>query len=321
MASELEARTRGAGAEAAAAPSSSPPSSFDSHDALLESLGLHLRGDPAANVGAPPPQAKSSGHLGASDAPSLRLRWDLEGDAASSLGGDGLRWRCRAPPPLRFGEDDAVADSDEGTSFELPHSNRAAKREERRGEWRQRRRKRCPTPPPEPPDLRLEHLLHLIDGDDDLDALLDDQASVGVSPDDARARLGESRAGLSKEDVCADGECIKSFEKVKRLRTALEQIRVPRHEAGPDPARNPHRLEILTHGVKAGAELTSCSRLPLFAREKFLDQIFDLLGAVIHHLKAEFTEEHSVVQMPERLLEGLSKAQDPPTVSLAEELR
>ena len=231
MASELEARTRGAGAEAAAAPSSSPPSSFDSHDALLESLGLHLRGDPDANVGAPPPQAESSRHLSAADAPSLRLRWDLEGDAASSLGGDGLRWRCRAPPPLRFGEDDAVADTKEGTSFELPHSNRAAKREERRGEWRRLRRKRSPTPPPEPPDLRLEHLLHLIDADDNVDALLDDQASVRVSPEDARARLGESRAGLSKEDVCADGECIKSFEKVKRLRRALEQIR---DEIAPD---------------------------------------------------------------------------------------
>ena len=225
MASELEARTRGAGAEAAAAPSSSPPSAFDSHEAFLESLGLNLRGDPDANV-APPPQEESSWHLSAADAPSLRLRWDLEGDAASSLGGDGLGWRSArspAPPPLRF--DDAVADTDEGTSFELPHSNRAAKREERRGERRQRRRKRSPTPPPEPPDLRLEHLLHLIDGDDDVDALLDDQASVRVSPEDARARLGESRAGLSKEDVCADGECIKSFEKVKRLRTALEQIR------------------------------------------------------------------------------------------------
>ena len=73
--------------------------------------------------------------------------------------------------------------------------------------------------------MQLEDLLHFIDGDDDLDALLDDQASVRVSPEDARARLGESRAGLSKEDVCADGECIKSFEKVKRLRRALEQIR------------------------------------------------------------------------------------------------
>ena len=79
--------------------------------------------------------------------------------------------------------------------------------------------------------MQLEDLLHFIDGDDDLDALLDDQASVRVSPEDARARLGESRAGLSKEDVCADGECIKSFEKVKRLRRALEQIR---DEIAPD---------------------------------------------------------------------------------------
>ena len=228
MASELEARTGRQGAEAAVPHCSSPPSPFDSNDAFLESLGIHLRGDPDANVGAPPPQAKSSRHLGAPDAPSLRR--NLGTDAASSLlGDDDLRWRSarssRDPPPLRFGEDDAVADTDEGTSFELPHSNRAAKREERRGEWRQRRRKRSPTPPPEPPDLRLEDLLHLIDGDDDVDALLDDQASVRVSPEDARARLGESRAGLSKEDVCADGECIKSFEKVKRLRRALEQIR------------------------------------------------------------------------------------------------
>ena len=226
MAPEFEARTGGAGAEPAAAPYSSPPSPFDSHDAFLESLGLHLRGDPDANVGGGAPQEESSWHLSAADAPSLRLRWDLEGDAASSLGGDGLGWRSArspAPPPLRF--DDAVADTDEGTSFELPHSNRAAKREERRGEWRRLRRKRSPTPPPEPPDLQLEDLLHLIDADDDVDALLDDQASVRVSPEDARARLGESRAGLSKEDVCADGECIKSFEKVKRLRTALEQIR------------------------------------------------------------------------------------------------
>ena len=228
MASEYEARTRGAGAEAAAAPSSSAPSPFDSHDAFFESLGLHLRGDPAANVGAPPPLAESSRHQSAADAPSSR--WDLGADAASSLlGVDDCGWRpersLHRPPPLRFGEDDAVADTDEGTSFELPHSNRAAKREERRGEWRRLRRKRSPTPPPEPPDLQLEDLLHLIDADDDVDALLDDQASVRVSPEDARARLGESRAGLSKEAVCADGECIESFEKVKRLRRALEQIR------------------------------------------------------------------------------------------------
>ena len=234
MASELEARTGGAGVEPAAAPYSSPPSSFDSNDAFLESLGLHHSGDQDANVGAPPPQAKSSRHLVASDAPSLR--WNLGTDAASSLlGVDDCGWRPASsfqyPPPLRFGEDDAVADTDEGTSFELPHSNRAGKREERRGEWRRLRRKRSPTPPPEPPDLQLEDLLHFIDGDDGLDALLDDQASVRVSPEDARARLGESRAGLSKEAVCADGECIESFEKVKRLRRALEQIR---DEIAPD---------------------------------------------------------------------------------------
>ncbi len=78
MAPEFEARTGGAGAEAAAAPSSSPPSAFDSHEAFLESLGLNLRGDPDANV-APPPQEESGWHLSAADAPSLR--WDVGRDA------------------------------------------------------------------------------------------------------------------------------------------------------------------------------------------------------------------------------------------------
>ena len=60
---------------------------------------------------------------------------------------------------------------------------------------------------------------------DEIDALQDDQASVRVSPDDARARLAESRRGLSKEAVCANAGCIKDFEEATSLRRALERVR------------------------------------------------------------------------------------------------
>ena len=60
---------------------------------------------------------------------------------------------------------------------------------------------------------------------DEIDALQDDRASVTVSPDDARARLAESRGGLSEEAVCADATCIKNFEEATRLLRALVRVR------------------------------------------------------------------------------------------------
>ena len=60
---------------------------------------------------------------------------------------------------------------------------------------------------------------------DETDALLDDRASVRVSPDDARALLAESRGGLSEDVVCADATCIENFEEATRLRCALVRVR------------------------------------------------------------------------------------------------
>ena len=87
------------------------------------------------------------------------------------------------------------------------------------------KRRRSPSPSSDTLEPWFAALLGLSEIADEIDALQDDRASVRVSPDDARARLAESRRGLSKEAVCANAGCIKDFEEATSLRRALEQVR------------------------------------------------------------------------------------------------
>ena len=87
------------------------------------------------------------------------------------------------------------------------------------------KRRRSPSPSSDTLEPWYAALLGLSEIVDETDALRDDRASVRVSPDDARARLAESRRGLSKEAVCANAICIKNFEGVTSLRCALERVR------------------------------------------------------------------------------------------------
>ena len=105
-----------------------------------------------------------------------------------------------------------------------PATRAAARRATPRARAREKRR-RSPSPSSDTLEPWFAALLDLSAIADEIDALQDDQASVRVSPDDARARLAESRRGLSKEAVCANAECIKDFEEATSLRRALEQVR------------------------------------------------------------------------------------------------
>ena len=105
-----------------------------------------------------------------------------------------------------------------------PATRAAARRATPRARAREKRR-RSPSPSSDTLEPWFAALLDLSAIADEIDALQDDQASVRVSPDDARARLAESRRGLSKEAVCANAGCIKDFEEATSLRRALERVR------------------------------------------------------------------------------------------------
>ena len=105
-----------------------------------------------------------------------------------------------------------------------PATRAAARRATPRARAREKRR-RSPSPSSDTLEPWFAALLGLSEIADEIDALQDDRASVRVSPDDARARLAESRRGLSKEAVCANATCIKNFEEATRLRCALERVR------------------------------------------------------------------------------------------------
>ena len=122
--------------------------------------------------------------------------------------------------------DEPQADSRAAVSFGAARPRRATRAVARRATPRaQEKRRRSPSPSPDTPESCYAALLGLSAILDEIDALRDDRASVKVSPDDARARLAESRRGLSKEAVCANAECIKDFEEATSLRRALELVR------------------------------------------------------------------------------------------------
>ena len=140
-----------------------------------------------------------------------------------------LRWAGDEEKPARRALlDEARAGSRAAASFVAagprPATRAAARRATPRARAREKRR-RSPSPSSDTLEPWFAALLDLSAIADEIDALQDDQASVRVSPDDARARLAESRGGLSEEAVCANAECIKDFEEVTSLRRALERVR------------------------------------------------------------------------------------------------
>ena len=141
-----------------------------------------------------------------------------------------LRWAGDEEKPARRALlDEARAGSRAAASCLVaarprPATRAAARRPAKRARAQEKRR-RSPSPSSDTLEPWFAALLDLSAIADEIDALQDDQASVRVSPDDARARLAESRRGLSKEAVCANATCIKGFEEATRLRCALEQVR------------------------------------------------------------------------------------------------
>ena len=92
-------------------------------------------------------------------------------------------------------------------------------------------------PSPDTPESWRAALSGLLEFAEELEALKGEACEIRVTYEAARARLAESRGGLSEEAVCADPTCIEDFEEVKRLRRALGQVR---DEVAPDcPMRLP----------------------------------------------------------------------------------